>query len=234
MQGWIKLYRKLADWEWYSDPITKAVFIDLLIYAARQPTKWRGQTVEAGTCITSLDSISSRNGISVSQTRTALSHLQKTGEIDKQSTNKNTVIIVLNFKRYQELMCDEENHKSQSNDNQIAIKSQSNDNQIATYKNIENIENVENIEKEISKSCCRSSDAHAELSGYDTKELCGSNVWLSPHEQELLAEAIGDTLTTEQYIEKLDEFLANTPHNKCRNHYKTILKWAKEDGYDNI
>lgn len=30
MQGWIKLHRRFVDWEWYSDIVTKTVFVDLL------------------------------------------------------------------------------------------------------------------------------------------------------------------------------------------------------------
>lgn len=38
------------------------------------------------------------------------------------------------------------------------------------------------------------------------------------------------TILAYEYVEKLDKFLMNNPGNKCKDHYKTILKWMKEDG----
>lgn len=104
MDGWIKLYRKLVDWEWYSDSDTKDVFIHLLLTANHTDSKWRGQEVKKGSVITSLESLASPLGISIQRVRTALNHLQKTGEIEKISTNKNTKIIVVNYSLYQSLM----------------------------------------------------------------------------------------------------------------------------------
>jgi hypothetical protein len=42
MNGYIKLHRKLVDWEWYTDIPTKTLFIHLLLVANHKPNKWRG------------------------------------------------------------------------------------------------------------------------------------------------------------------------------------------------
>lgn len=148
MQGWIKLYRKLTDWEWYDDAVVKAIFIDLLILANHQDNTWHGQTVKRGSLVTSVATIAGRNGLTIQQVRTALNKLEKTGEINKQSTNKNTLIIVLNYERYQEFE-DTENDNCQQTDNiQTTNKQQSNNNQITTNKNVKNIKNDKNVKKE--------------------------------------------------------------------------------------
>ncbi len=90
MQGWIKLYRKLTDWEWYDDAVVKAVFIDLLILANHQDNTWHGQTVKRGSLVTSLVTIAGRNGLTIQQVRTALNKLEKTGGTKNV---KNSVVI---------------------------------------------------------------------------------------------------------------------------------------------
>lgn len=144
MQGYIKLFRKLVDWEWYGDPVVKSVFIDLLINANYKVKQWQGQTVNPGELVTSVSSIAERNGLSVQQVRTALKKLEKTGEINKRSTNKNTLIIVLNYRRYQELSdCETEDCNKQATNNQ-----QSNNNQSTTTKKDKNVKKEKNEEKE--------------------------------------------------------------------------------------
>ncbi len=85
-RGWIKLHRRLLSWEWYDNPNTTKIFIHLLLTANHTEGKWQGQTIERGACITSLEELARANGLSIRQVRTALGHLEKTGEIDKLST----------------------------------------------------------------------------------------------------------------------------------------------------
>ena len=40
--GYIKLHRKLLEWEWYSDTNVKIVFLHCLLMANHDDTKWRG------------------------------------------------------------------------------------------------------------------------------------------------------------------------------------------------
>ena len=149
MQGWIKLYRKLTDWEWYDDTVVKAVFIDLLILANHQDNTWHGQTVKRGSLVTSLVTIAGRNGLTIQQVRTALNKLEKTGEINKQATNKNTLIIVLNYERYQEFEDIENVDCQQASNIQATNKQQSNNNQSTTNKNVKNIKNDKNVKNSV-------------------------------------------------------------------------------------
>ena len=52
MEGWIKLHRKILDWEWYDDINTKVLFLHLLLTANHEEQKWRGKIIERGQLIT--------------------------------------------------------------------------------------------------------------------------------------------------------------------------------------
>ena len=97
MEPWIKLYRKFKEWEWYGDVVVMAVFIHLLLSANWKPKKWKGITINTGEVVTSIASLAEELNISVRQTRTALDRLQECHAIDKQTTNKFTLIKVLNY-----------------------------------------------------------------------------------------------------------------------------------------
>ena len=126
--SFVKLYRKILGWEWYTDVPTKTLFIHLLIVANRYPTRWRGQEIKTGQKITSLANLAEETGLTLQQTRTALKKLEKNGELSIKSTNKFTLITVENYTEYQ---CT----KDESN-NQITNEQQSNNNQITTNKKV--------------------------------------------------------------------------------------------------
>ena len=94
MKGYIKLHRKIVKWEWYDDLPTFKLFIHLLLKVNHEDTRWRGQVIKKGSCVTSYAHLSAQTGLSVQQVKTALKHLIETGDVTKLSTNKNTLIIV--------------------------------------------------------------------------------------------------------------------------------------------
>lgn len=148
-QGWVKLHRKFINWEWYDEPNVKSVFIDLILNANHQASAWHGHEIEKGSFVTSVADIAARNGLTTQQVRSALTKLEKTGEISKKSTNKNTLIIVLGYAKYQDLFVEEQ----QTNNKQITNKQQTNNKQTTNSlynkneKNEKNEENEKNIYK---------------------------------------------------------------------------------------
>ena len=101
MKGFIKLHRQIMEWEWYQDANTKAVFIHLLLNACYDECRFMGQPVNRGQYMTSLARLSRDLNISVRQVRTAITRLEKTGEIDTLATNKSTLVTILNYGSYQ-------------------------------------------------------------------------------------------------------------------------------------
>jgi len=114
MDGYIKLYRKLLDWEWYRDQNTKNVFLHLLLKACFRETKFKGTPVSRGSYIASIDKIAAELGLSRQTVRTALNHLKSTNEITIQSTNRFSVITIVNYCDYQGFENDEQPAKPPS------------------------------------------------------------------------------------------------------------------------
>ena len=102
-EGWIKLFRKFTEWEWYGDINTKTVFIHLLLIANFEEKRWMGRTIERGQAVIGLFSLSEELGLSIRQVRTALGKLESTGEITKKSTNKFTIVTICKYEKYQQV-----------------------------------------------------------------------------------------------------------------------------------
>lgn len=99
--GYIKLHRKITEWEWYSDANTFRVFIHLLLNANYSHNKWQGIPLNPGQRITSSDRIAEDLKLSRQNVRTAINHLKSTGEITVQSTNKFLLVTIENWASYQ-------------------------------------------------------------------------------------------------------------------------------------
>jgi transcriptional regulator with PAS, ATPase and Fis domain len=101
MKGYIKLHRRIMDWEWYKDSNTKNIFIHLLLNACYDSCRFMGQSVDRGEYITSLSRISNDLNIPIRQVRTSIKRLKQTGEIDTLTTNKYTKVTICNYESYQ-------------------------------------------------------------------------------------------------------------------------------------
>lgn len=101
-EGYIKIHRKIRNWQWYRDSNTLHVFMDLLLEANYEDSKVGLQEIKRGQVLTSLKRISENTGLSFQNIRTALSKLEKSGEINKQITNKHSIITINKYNDYQE------------------------------------------------------------------------------------------------------------------------------------
>lgn len=110
--GYVKLFRKFKNWEWYKDNNTKAVFLHLLLSATRQDIKYKGIWLYRGEYCISLRKLATETGTSVRGVRTAIERLKKTGEISQRATQLGTVYKVDNYGLYQ----GSENPKRHSSD----------------------------------------------------------------------------------------------------------------------
>ena len=116
--GWIKIHRKMVDWEWYSNPTTFVVWMHLLIEASHECIVWRGFTIAPGQIITSVKSLSRSTGLSVQQVRTALRNIQTTHEITIVTTNKFSIITICKYDEYQLIKERGQQTKQQTNNTQ--------------------------------------------------------------------------------------------------------------------
>lgn len=84
--GFIKLHRRMLDWEWLSDPPTVAVWVVILLMA-----EWiHGSEPAPGQVVTTQKELAELTGLTRQQVRTALKHLEATKEITTASTKVGT------------------------------------------------------------------------------------------------------------------------------------------------
>lgn len=114
-EGWISLYRKFLEWEWYDYPTVKIIFLHCLLSANHKNIKWRDIVIKRGQLVTSYEKLATLNGLTVQQVRTALEKLQSTHEITYQSTSQYSIITVKNYNLYQ----DSNKAKTGASNNQI-------------------------------------------------------------------------------------------------------------------
>lgn len=162
MDGWIKLHRKTID-----NPVVMkdadhfAVWLYLLLNATHKdyPALFKGKkiTLKAGQLITGRKAISQKLGIEESKTKRILELFELDQQIDRQRSNRNSLITIRNWKKYQIY--------DQQNDQQMTNKRPTDDQLVTTNKNIKNIKNkrsnyislvdsydYESLERELCKS----------------------------------------------------------------------------------
>ncbi len=101
-KGWISLYRKFINWKWYKNANVKSVFIHLLLNANHTEAEWKNIKVLRGQMITSREHLAKDLGLSIQQIRTCLSKLESTNEIKIETTNRYTLVTILNYDKYQQ------------------------------------------------------------------------------------------------------------------------------------
>lgn len=103
MSGYIKIDRKLLEWEWYKNEHTKTLFLHCLLKANWKDGRYEGKDIPRGSFVTSVKNLALDLDLTVDEIRTALRHLLDTKEITKQTTNKFTIITISNYELYQEV-----------------------------------------------------------------------------------------------------------------------------------
>lgn len=133
-KGYIKIYRSILDWEWWSDNNVCKLFLYILLSANWKDKRWQGIEVKRGEFVTSIDNLASGTNLTKSQVRTSLTKLQSSGEViaKSQQGKRYTIIRVCKFEEYQD--SNEIAMKSQTFSNEIANLSQTFSNEIATTK----------------------------------------------------------------------------------------------------
>ena len=99
--GWIKLHRKIKEWEWYKDSQVVHLFYHLIVSANDRDKKWKYFNIRRGEFVTSVRNISEETGIPVISVRRKLEILEKSGAILRKTTNKFTLITICKYGSYQ-------------------------------------------------------------------------------------------------------------------------------------
>lgn len=128
--NWVKLFSKFMKWEWYKDINTKCVFIHCLISANWKDGRFEGRVIKRGSFVTGRKKLAEELGMSEQQIRTALNHLISTNEITIATTNKYSVITIVNYEMYQQV--------NQQNNQQLTNNQPTTNQQLTTIEEYKN------------------------------------------------------------------------------------------------
>lgn len=139
-EAFIKLHRKMTEWEWYKDTNTFVLFIHCLLIANWKDGRFMGQIIPRGSFVSSYAQLAEQTNLSVQNVRTAINHLKLTGELTVKSHTKFSVFTVNNYCQYQD---DNRQPNKQLTDNQQTTNKQLTT--IEEYKEKKEEKEVKNI-----------------------------------------------------------------------------------------
>ena len=103
--GYIKLFRSMMSWEWYTDANTMRVFLHILLNANHRDKEFRVMTIRRGEWLTSYNKIATALGLSKKQVRLSIDKLKRTQEVRTRRARDGALdgllIIVENYTLYQ-------------------------------------------------------------------------------------------------------------------------------------
>lgn len=229
MEGWIKLHRKTLD----NPIITKdsdylAVWVYLLLNTTHKEYdvlfKGKRVTLKKGQLLTGRKSISEKLKIDENKIQRILKTLENEHQIEQQSSNKNRLITIVSWDRYQQ---DEQQIEQQMNN-----KRTTSEQQVNTNKNVKNIKNDKNDKNAITigDSCV---DGLSKVI-----EFYNENIGLiTPYGTEILADYLKE-MDTEVIIYAMEKaveanirtlaYIKGTLNNWNKQGIKTLLE-AKEE-----
>jgi hypothetical protein len=171
MEGWIKTYRVLLEWEWHDVPAMMTLWMHLLLLANNKDREWHGTKIRRGQFATSIAQLSSMTGLSVKQIRTCLQRLKNSNQIVTERASKFTIITICKFNTYQPC----EQTEGQTEGNEKARKGQAKGKQRASKgqqrENIRMKERKNNIDANASTSGAAAPDP--EMSSQESVDFVG-------------------------------------------------------------
>lgn len=208
-KGYIGLWRKIRDWEWYTDINTKCLFIHLILSVNHCDKNWRGQLIKRGQLTSSYKNLSKATGLSVQEVRTSLDKLILTNDITKESTNKHTTITVINYNIYQDF--------GSANNKQSTNNQQPNNKQSTTTKELKELKELEKLkERELSHFDFLNSKFNKEI------ENVKGSYKLPVKEWELCKDSFNELDLKEPTVNRFKKYVHNWQRNLNTNNSDQI------------
>lgn len=207
LNGFVVLHRSLLNWGWHSDPATGWLFVNLILLASHAPTEWRGIKLDRGQLITGRKSLADQTGLSERQIRTALERLKSTGEVTIKTTNKYSLVTLVNYRKFQDI-----HDASTSTSTSTSTSSRPAADHIVTKKQYEQIE--QDI-MEVADAPPAKKKRFTPPTADEVKAYCAE---------------IGSGINAEYFV---DYYTANgwkAGKNPMRDWRATVRNWAKREG----
>ena len=198
--GYVKIFRKILDWQWYNKDYMLRVWIYLLMNARHDNGNVWGVPLRAGQLVAGRKQMSKDLCLSEQSIRTAINRLKSTNEITVQSTNKYSVITIVNWADYQDDIQEITNNLTEY----PTIEQPTINQQSTTNKNGKNGKNGK-------------------------KSIYGQfkHVLLTNDQLAKLNEEYGEA-TVQKYIRELDEGIELHGY-RYKNHYLAMINWIRRD-----
>lgn len=228
MEGWIKLHRKTLD----NPIITKdsdylAVWIYLLLNTTHKEydVLFKGErvTLKRGQLLTGRKSISEKLKIDENKVQRILKSLENEHQIEQQKSNKNRLITIVSWDKYQQ--------DEQQNEQQLNNKRTTTEQQVNTNKNVKNIKNDNNITTTVGDSCV---DGLQEII-----EFYNNNIGLiAPYGVEILSDYLKEMpvdliiLAMQKAVEadkRTIQYVKGILNNWSKKGIKSVIDAEKED-----
>lgn len=97
---YIKLYRKMTEWEWYDDTNCVRVFLHLMLKANWNDSTYKGYDIPRGSIVTGRKALSEQLGLSEQTIRTTIKKLVNSQSINQQVTSKFSILSVCQYDTY--------------------------------------------------------------------------------------------------------------------------------------
>lgn len=99
--GWVKLHRKLLEWEWYEDAHMVHLLVHLLLTATHEDRKYKELTIRRGQLVTTIKELADALGASETSTRRRMKRLKGGGFLTIKVAFNITTITICNYDSYQ-------------------------------------------------------------------------------------------------------------------------------------
>lgn len=100
--GWVKLHRKLLEWEWYGDAHMVHLLVHLLLTASHERKEYKGLTIKRGQLATTTKELSEALGTSRTSIWRRLKRLEMERFVELEVKQKETIITICKYDSYQE------------------------------------------------------------------------------------------------------------------------------------
>ena len=101
--GFIVLDRKILEWRYQDSPTAFAIWIHILLMANWKDGYFLGEMIPRGSLATSYAHLAADIGVDPKTLRKWLDRFESAGMIERKSTNRFTIIKVLNYSTFQDL-----------------------------------------------------------------------------------------------------------------------------------
>lgn len=146
--GYLAILRDIKNNEYYKEPLTMRLYEHLLIDANFKDAFWKGELIKRGQKVTSIHNLSIETGLTIKQVRTALDKLIKGKYLAKKTTNKYTLLTLVEYDIITFNAIDEGKptaNQWQTKDKQRATIEESNNKKKERNKEIERVSNKNSL-----------------------------------------------------------------------------------------